>query len=100
MASSKDGARASGGLQASGRIDDVAGDHALADRTQRHRGFAADDASPRRERCDARFDAHCGDRGDEFETSTNGTLGVILSCHRRSPIAITASPMNFSIVPP
>ena len=73
-------------LQARRHVDDVAGDHALADRAQGHRGLAGGDArtdrEPRRVRICEREGA---DHVDELERRSDRALGVILVGGGRAP---------------
>ena len=67
-------------LEPRGRVDDVAGDHALVRRADRHRRLAGQHAG-------AGLDpgAEGPDRVDEVERGTDRALGVVLAGDRRAP---------------
>ena len=62
------------------RVHEVAGDHSLADRTDRHRRLAGQHPRPRGER-----GVELGHGGDEVERSPHRALGVVLVRDRASP---------------
>ena len=87
----------SGALQACGRVDDVAGGHSLA-------GLRAcvetDQRLAGRDR-DPHLDVVLLDRPvADGEAGADGAFGVVLVRVGAPKSAITASPMNFSTVPP
>ena len=96
----EDRAGLGGGLHADGGVDEVAGDHSLPVGVKRDRGLAGEHA---------RASAQAGHAGtlaerrhgvDELEGRADGTLGVVLLEAWTPHTAMTASPMNFSTVPP
>ena len=68
------------GLQPGGGVDEVAGDHPLADRAEGHRCLAGEDAGPCLEPC-----RELPDRIDQLEPGANAALGVVLVGDRRAP---------------
>ena len=89
------GPRLGHGLEPRGGVDEVAGDHALVRRAERDRRLAGQDAGAGLDRR-----AERADRVDQVEPSPDGPLGVILVGVGAPQTAITASPMNFSTMPP
>ena len=87
-------------LDPRGGVDHVARDHALALGAERHRGLAGQHAGPCPQLGRAGLVAERRDRSDQLERSANGALGVVLGRVGVPHTAITASPMNFSTVPP
>ena len=87
-------------LDPRGGVDDVAGDHPLALGADRHRRLAGHHAGPGAQVGDANLVAERGHRGDQVERGPHGPLGVVLGRVGVPQTAITASPMNFSTVPP
>ena len=90
-----------GGLQADGRVDDVAGGHALAlarPRAERDERLAGVDGDPHVEAAGRRsFSAIPSRIASAARTARSGSS----SCATGAPkSAMTASPMNFSTVPP
>ena len=81
----EDGPGARRGLEARGRVDDVAGHHPLADRADGDRRLAADDAGPRGELRQADLAADRRDRGDQLDRRADRPLGVVLAGDRRTP---------------
>ena len=67
-------------LDARGRVDEVAGDHALVRGAERHRGLARQDAG-----AGAKQRVELGDRGREVERRPDGPLGVVLLRDGRAP---------------
>jgi hypothetical protein len=88
------GAGRGGRLDSQGGVDEVARDHSLARGADRDGGLAGEHA-PRA--LAARVEL--GDRGNQLEHAADCALGVVLLRDRRPQTAISASPMNFSIVP-
>ena len=78
------GARPGGALDAGGGVDDVAGDHPLADGADRDRGLAGGDAGPGRE-LEPRLGAQVAHRGDQLERRPHRALGVVLVRRPASP---------------
>ena len=72
-------------LHARGRVDEVAGDHALALRADGDRRFSGDDADSHREPGRTDFAAERGDDLDQLEPGADGPLGVVLARDRRAP---------------
>ena len=72
-------------LDPGGRVDEVAGDHALALGAERHRRLAGEDARTRAQLGRADLGAERGDGGDELERRADGALGVVLLRDRRAP---------------
>jgi hypothetical protein len=73
------------GLDAGRRVDEVAGDHALALGAERHRRLAREHPDARAELGRSDLDAERPHRVEQVERGANGPLGVVLACHRRSP---------------
>ncbi len=84
-----------GGLQPGGRVDEVARDHALVGGTDGHGGLAREHPGTRR---DAGTERPHG--VDEVEGGPDRPLGVVLAATGAPQTAMTASPMNFSMMPP
>ena len=89
------GARRCDRLEPGRGVDEIAGDHALVRRADRDRRLAGQHPGPRLDRGAER--AH---RVDQIEGGAHAALGVVLARGRAPQTAITASPMNFSTVPP
>ena len=87
-------------LHARGGVDEVACDHALALGAERDRGLARQHAGAGAQVLGAYLLAERRDGGDEVEGGAYGALGVVLGRDGVPQTAITASPMNFSTVPP
>ena len=89
-------------LQARGDVDGVADEQTLpgagfdVEPHERLAGVDAD-ADPARLPADAR---HVGEPFDEAQPGAHGALGVVLVRDRHAEGPTTASPMNFSTVPP
>ena len=66
-------------------VDDVAGDHALALGSDRHRRLAGEDGRPRAQAARPGLVAERRDRGDEVERGTHGAFRVVLGRRRRAP---------------
>ena len=79
------GARLGGRLDPRGRVDEVAGDHSLPFRADRHRRLAGEHARPRAQLRRADLVAERRDRRDEIERGPYGPLGVVLGRGRRAP---------------
>src|SRR5205823_13903765 len=73
------------GLDARGGVDEVSGDHSLALGADRDRGLPGEDADARSQLRRAHLVAECGHGGGQVERGTDGPLGVVLLCNRRSP---------------
>ena len=83
-------------LDARGRVDEVAGDHALVRRAERDRGLAGEDARARTQQPGS-SSGTAATRSSAARTARSASS----SCATGAPqTAITASPMNFSTVPP
>ena len=72
-------------LEAGGGVDEVAGDHALADRAERDRRLPGGDR-----RAGGQRGARCGTREpsdgiDQRQPGPDRAVGVVLVCHRRTP---------------
>ena len=90
------GARLGRRLDARRRVDEVARDHALALGAERDRGLAREDAGARPQRS-GRAPGTAATRSSAARTARSASS----SCATGVPhTAITASPMNFSTVPP
>ena len=92
----EDRARLGHRLEPRGRVDEVAGDHALVRRPDRDRRFAGQDAGPgldRRARARGPRRRARAPPGRHRSASSSWAIGA-------PQTAITASPMNFSTVPP
>ena len=87
-------------LDPGGGVHEVAGDHALADGADGDRGLAGEDAGPGPQVRRADLVPERVDGRDQVERGANGPLGVVLLATGAPHTAITASPMNFSTVPP
>jgi hypothetical protein len=74
------GSRFGYGLHARRGVDQVAGDHALALRSNRHRGLAGQYSRTR-----LQGGVQLGNGGDEAEGCPHRPLGVVLLCHRSAP---------------
>ncbi len=81
----EDGSGRGRGLDARRRVDEVAGDHALALGTDGDRRLAGDDTGPQAEIGKAGLGAEGVDLADQVERRTDGPLGVVLLCDRRTP---------------
>ena len=81
-------------------VDEVAGDHALALGAERDRGLAGEHAGAGAKLAAPDLVAERGHGGDQVERGPHGALGVVLGATGVPQTAITASPMNFSTVPP
>jgi len=67
------------------RVDQVARDHPLPGRSQRHGGIAGQNAHPRLELGCPQLGAERRDRLGQVQRGANGPFGVVLLCDRRSP---------------
>ena len=76
----EDRAGSRGRLQATGSVDEVAGDHALVRRPERDRSFSGQDAGAGLDRRPERPDGV-----DELERGPHGALGVVFVRGRRTP---------------
>ena len=76
------------------------GHHALAVGADRDGGLAGEHARPRSQVVHPDLVAERRDRRDQVERGANRALGVVLRATGVPQTAITASPMNFSTVPP
>jgi len=76
----EDGARLCSRLDARGRVDEVAGDHAFPRGAERDRSLACEDACPR-----LQSRSELGDCRDEVEGGPHRPLGVVLVCDGRAP---------------
>ena len=74
-----------GGLHPRGRVHEVAGDHPLAGRADRHRRLAGQDPGAGAESLHAELVAERGHGGDEVESGSHCPLGVVLGRRRRTP---------------
>ena len=74
-----------GGLHPRGRVHEVAGDHPLAGRADRHRRLAGQDPGAGAESLHAELVAERGHGGDEVESGSHCPLGVVLRRRRRTP---------------
>ena len=83
-----------------GGVDDVACDHALPLGGERDGGLARQNCGTQLQLRRTDLGPERRDGGDEVEGGANGALGVVLLRDRGPQTAMTASPMNFSIVPP
>ena len=82
-------------LQARRSVDEVACDHALVRGAESDRGLSTQDSRAR-----LKVRAQGLDCLEKIDSRANGALRVVLVRDRRPQTAITASPMNFSTVPP
>ena len=78
-------ARVGCGLDPRRGVDEIAGDHALALGADRHGGLAGQHSGARGKLGRADLVSERRHGGDQVERCANGTLGVVLSCRRRSP---------------
>ena len=92
----EDGARRRDRLEPAGGVDEVAGDHALVRRAEGDGRLAGQDAGAGLDRRASR----ARHRVDQVERRPDGPLGVVLVGDGAPHTAMTASPMNFSTVPP
>ena len=84
----EDGARRSHRLEAAGRVDQVAADHALVGGAERDCRLAGQDPGTHLEAGGSRrvvVDAQSAHGVDEVERRADGPLGVVLAGHRRAP---------------
>ena len=81
------------------RVDDVAGDHPLALGAKRDRRLASEHSGTRCESF-APSSRPSAETAATRSSGPNGALGVVLGRHGVPQTAITASPMNFSTMPP
>ena len=88
------------GLEAGREIDRVAGDHALAVRADRHGHFAARHPGAAREARRTLGSRKVGDRVHQVEGGARARSASSSFEVGAPHTAITASPMNFSTVPP
>ena len=79
------GARRGGRLHPRGGVDEIAGDHALALRAERHRRLAGQDARACREAGCTDLLAERHDGRDEVECGADGPLGVVFVRDRSPP---------------
>ena len=97
----KDGSGRSGGLDARRRIDEVAGDHALALGPDGDRRLAGDDTGAQAEIGKPGLGAEGGLTSPTRSSAVRTARSASSSCAIGAPqTAMTASPMNFSTVPP
>ena len=76
----ENGSRRSGRLESRGRVDEIAGDHALVTGAQVDRGLARQDTRPG---LDARTER--ADRIDKLESGPDASLGIVLVGDRGAP---------------
>ena len=79
------GSRLGDGLDPRRGVHEIAGDHALALRADRHGGLAGDDPGPGAKVGCADLVAERRDCGHEVERRANGSLGVVLGRGRGAP---------------
>ena len=72
-------------LHARSGVDEIARDHALPGRAERHGGFAGEHACTRLEILGAELFAERRDSGDEVERGAHGALRVVLGRDGRPP---------------
>ena len=80
-----DAARLRDRLDARGGVDEIAGDHALGPRADRHRRFACEHARARPQFLRADLLAQRRHGRDEIERRADGPLRVVLGRHGRAP---------------
>ena len=96
----EDAARLGDRLDPRGGVHEVAGHHALADRADRDRGLAREDAGPRPQVGDPTSwprASTAAARSSAARTARSASSSLATGAPHT---AITASPMNFSTVPP
>ena len=93
----QDRARLRGGLDAGGGVDEVAGDHPLAVGPERDRGLAGEHAGAGRVEAPASSVGTAATSSSAARTARSASSSFATGAPQT---AITASPMNFSTVPP
>ncbi|MDQ3216270.1 MAG: hypothetical protein M3Q18_00155 [Actinomycetota bacterium] len=99
--SDQDRPRRCGRLKARRDVDEVARHHALTLCAHSDRRLAGEHARSQLQIGGADLSPQRGYLIDELQRGPDRSLGVVLVRHRRAPhTAMTASPLNFSTIPP